>query len=100
MGKSALAVITTLPPWGAILFHLGACREAIIWAARRPVNAETLAACPSREWRVWLAKKTHTRVGASWKIVKTALVKALSRDGYGYGSGSGYGSGYGSTVSQ
>ena len=90
MGKSALAVITTLPPWGAILLHLGACNKAIVWAARRPVNAETLAACPSREWRVWLAKQTHTHVAADWEIVKTALVKALSGDGSGSGFGYGY----------
>ncbi len=98
-----------LPPWGVILLHLGACEDAITWAAQRPVSSATLAACPSREWRVWLAKKLHVRTSATWARHLTAIRKALSGsgdgsgDGYGYGSGdgdgdgdgSGYGDGYG-----
>ena len=88
---------TPLPPWGVILLHLGACSEAITWAAKRPVSSETLQACPSREWRVWLAKRLHVTTSAAWVKYETALRAALSGSGSGsgYGSGDGSGSGYG-----
>ena len=89
-------VLNALPPWGVILMHLGACQEAMIWAARRPVSAETLDACPSREWRVWLAKRLHVTTNATWVKYTEAIRAALSGDGYGYGDGYGDGSGDGS----
>ena len=95
MGGWAMGV-KALPPWGVILLQLGACAEAIAWAAKRPVTAATLAACPSREWRIWLAQKTHTGCSAKWVTVHAALVRALSGSGDGSGSGSGYGDDYGS----
>ena len=87
-----MAVVNTkLPPWGVILLHLGACAEAIQWAAKRPVSAATLRACPSREWRIWFAKHLGISTRSTWPNVVKAIQKALS----GSGSGSGYGSGYG-----
>ena len=98
MGKRTLAV-NPLPPWGVILLHVGACPEAILWAARRPVSARTLAECPSREWRVWLAKRLKVRTDAPWSSYVAALRAALNGDGdgegYGYGNGEGYGNSYG-----
>jgi hypothetical protein len=89
-------------PLVVLLLHLGACDEAIVWAARRRIEQRSLDECPQAEWRRWLAEALHIGVRSTWGRWLSAAKAALSGygsgygAGYGYGYGSGYGDGYGS----
>ena len=90
---------SALPPLAVLLLHLGACAEPIAWSARKPISAETLAACPRPEWRRWIAAALDVDAKAPWPSWERAAIAAISGSGsgygYGYGSGSGSGDGYG-----
>ncbi|HKY41347.1 MAG TPA: hypothetical protein VJN18_35685 [Polyangiaceae bacterium] len=89
-----------LPPLVVLLLHLGACSEAVAWAGKRNISAESLAACPRAGWREWLAaalKVDISEPAQGWiRAAETALSGSGSGSGSGYGSGYGDGDGYGS----
>jgi hypothetical protein len=65
-------------PLAILLFQLGACREAFVWAGKKPMNAEALADCPSLEWRNWLAEKLGVKPKSSPEEYEQAAQAALS----------------------
>ena len=59
--------VTASTPLCWLLLHLGACTEAVEWAGRRPMTKASLDACPSPEWRKWIADALGVSTSAPWR---------------------------------